>query len=450
MRPAEIDYNSRDKHYFDISNGEVLVGENEQQVYAAQHDNPELIVPLGNLLRQTIESLPYEHYDQADCNEWNEDQFKQFGTWILSILPPPESNYQRVINMSVFNQANKLGVGPSAHDIIRTFNSLSNFYKEIRAENVLAKNQFDDWTIDDFISYLKYVGGDKRPEISDIRRLSRQDPSHPSWKIINDRFKNIGGFRKIQELAGYTVVRLWDRDDFIDWGVKFMEANDGKMPTVTMLDYFSTLQRGPTAVTIYSNFDNIPSYREEIERKYNESQQDKKEAEETLIGKINDDLLSGRVPEELFSSADNEISEINCSVRFDTTCSSADTALFSKESPLPKILNKLGIEELFARYGKYSILCEVAPGMTKDTKISIACGVGSDRSFESLIRRHHRIPLGDIEYAGLTLGVFDYVWPLDQHLTTLKLDDGFDKYKRKIWDKKKEYRRRKKHEKQIA
>jgi hypothetical protein len=398
MRPENIDYSSKDKHFFDTENGEILAGHEELVAYGGEGaENLDNIYSLGSLLRNTEVELPYENYDQVDGQNWPLDRYINYGAWILRAIDKPAKSGEKLINARILDHSNKLGIGPSSVQITNKFgNKITNFYREIRAPETHRPKLFDDWTIDDFIKYVKSVDGDTRPERKRIDQLSKNNPQRPSSRVIHERFASIGGYKKIQELAGYTVVRNWDHQDYIDWGVKFIEANSGLKPTAIMLDYMSTKKLGPSASTVivYGEFKKISLYQAMIMEKYEEFAADQVQANEETLSDIKAETIYGTIPNELFLNNNSPVSE----------------------------------STMLNRYGKYKIISELVPNMSEEAKLSIASDDSKNGSFEAAIRKHNSISTGDIEYAGLTLGVFDYVWPMDSHLKTLKLGSDYEEY----------------------
>jgi hypothetical protein len=102
--------------------------------------------------------------------------------------------------------------------------------------------------------------------------MASQDTSNPSGSFMHERFLNDGGFRGLLEKAGYPVIDLWVKDDFINWGVKFMASNQGVTPQALMLDFLSTKKMGPSAHTVIKKFDKkFRNFQEEVRKKYEES-----------------------------------------------------------------------------------------------------------------------------------------------------------------------------------
>lgn len=426
MRPAELDYTSYETHFFDTQNGEILRGQDELDNYVEQGADIETVYNLGLLLRDRKVALTTENYDSPETINWDRDQFVGYGRWIDQIVAPPihreDHRFQENrLNRDVFDQAARLGLGPGKNAIRRNFGSLSRFYIEIDAESAQFTGVFQEWSIDDFVTYIKSRGNGKRPTTERLREVSRRDPTKPSPDLISTRFKDIGGFSKILELAGYTVVNLWDEQDYIEWGVKFMEANDGELPTSRMANFLSRKHLGPAGRTIIDNFNKISVFQRRVAEEYYNRKDEQAAQRQLRIDRILDDFAAKKLPYELFADLSLE--------------NDAET----KET-LAMVLNGKNANEAILRWAKYSVLNELTPNISSNRRASLSRGEGYDRGFVAAIRKHHDIPAGEIECAALTLDVFDAIWPMDDFKAKLKLGDEYEEYIKEFYVS--EYRKR--------
>lgn len=414
MRPSEIDYSSRLKHYFDVSNGEVLAGKQELNEYVAQEDvNPEHILGLGALLRQNND-LPGENFDTVNPQEWSRERLIEYGRWLYCVVEPPANNKENRLNRDIITRARNLGLAPGYKTIKRIFGSAGQFYVDIEASDTDIRGKFDNWSIEDFVGYIKRTVGDRKPSRAILNQSRKGNPNNPGPKLIHERFQPIGGVRKLFELAGYQVTELWERDDYINWGVNVMQANDGLLPTTTMANYFSRKGHGPSGKAIIDNFNLISEYQKLVARQYYDKEQQDSEERTQKLFEVSKDISNGVIPSELFTSG-------------------------GQRADFRAVVALLGENETILRYAKYKVVESVDPEIPIESKLIISKDGIPYRGFVAAIKKHSKnaISEGGVEYAALVLEVFDDIWPMDSHLETLKLDDEFHKYRRCIEEKRK-------------
>lgn len=429
MRPSEIDFSITRKHYFDLANGEILQGKKDLNQYLENQDvNRNTIVYLGQLLRDGIpqNAGPYE---QSNASQWSSDKLHKFGRWLSKIVPPPTNNHYH-IDREVINNARQLGIGPSKNVLYKRFGSMSLFFKEIGVANFRYRGLHNDWELEDFISYIKQIGQEKRPTAKKIEEVVAKNPSLPSPYIINKRFQHIGGLKTILELAGYLIFENWNNLDYLDWGVKFMQANDGTIPTTIMVEYLSTQTKGPSREKIILNFNSIINYQNNVIDAYNEVKLDNEHDQNVKMSQLKEDLIKGNLPLKIFDLDSNKLTNHYLENRTNKqyVLSENDALIL-----LNDIKSKFEVKELFKRYAMFKVLKEVIPYTSEEAQVSIVLSTINDpnKNFIREINRHYDENSGKIENAALVLGFFDDIWPMNQHLKTLKLDDSFEEYKKK-------------------
>jgi hypothetical protein len=438
MRPSEIDFNAANKqHFFDLSNGEVLQGKIDLGNYIDMGADASNIVNLGHLLRNGIPPESEVPYDRLDVSEWSDDKFRQFGRWLSKVVQPPNNLSHNHLNGNVLKNAKAIGMGPSRRDIRKIFVTLSLFYQEIGESDAHHVGLFKDWDLEDFVRHVKSVGGPKRPTTSDLKAVSDRNPKHPKPDYMRTRFKQIGGLRTLFELAGYPVVDLWEKEDYIDWGVKFMEANKGIVPSSRMADYLSTKKKGPSGSSIRNYFDYIRVYQDEVKSTYQEAQLENEEVKAQKLALLVSDLRHGDVPTDIFKQETEVMStEDPYAEQLKTenlAISKTTIARADAEDIVSNICSQIGTQEVIRRYAMLKVLYETLPYVSLSTKVNLVIRSSQDTGgkFIAQIRHRYDVNPGIIENAALTLDFFDDIWPMRQHLDSLKLDDGYlDYYKR--------------------
>lgn len=425
MKPAEIDYTVTNPSHFNLATGEVLI--DEQIADSEDHD---WIVPIGTLLRSPDLFVEPDScfYERLDTKKWSPDQFKAFAGWLERVIDPPEDLGLKKVTTEKFKVAARLGVGPGESAVHREFGGYSKLYAAARLRDVRTQKLFDDWGVDDAVAYLKKIGNGSPPTEQQLAARQKRNPNSPGHWYLNDRFSDIGGFNKLLELAGYQVVRAWEKPDYIDWGVQFMLANDGKTLTQSAIAYLSSQEKGPSDHGIYGRFDSLSGYQAEVAAHFSERRDEEAAALQEQFRRLGDDLERGALPFMLFSPFAHDSPDA------DFTETVVNT-LYDCEQPIGRIVAALGEQETIVRYAKFQVLQSVAPDMTTETKIKVARGIGQDRSFAAAIRRkrmYDHLTPADIESEALFLGVFDYIWPMDDHMDSLKLDEGYQDFLKKL------------------
>lgn len=246
--PDELPAGAVPTFYYDTKKKKIIEGDDVLQAYINAGAQPTDIANLGYYLRYEEVETELSDYPEIDYTVWDRERYIKFGRWITRIVAPPVQPKEKVLNKDVLKRARAIGLGPSRRSIIIEFGNMSNFYREAEAAGSLIKGSFDDWTIDDFVEYLRNLGHElgRRPTVDDIENAATKSPSNPNRNLMYERFKEEGGINMLLELAGFVVIPRWKPEDYISWGVRVMRANEGKKLTDTVIAYFSERQLGPS------------------------------------------------------------------------------------------------------------------------------------------------------------------------------------------------------------
>lgn len=413
MRPEEIDYSDKRKHYFDISNGEVLAGEEQREHYLAAGAAPEDVRNLGAVLREPLPAFPWATEERLNTADWTPEKYLAFGKWIYAIVAEPTRPQESHLNGRIITNANQAGLGPSVRALRNNFTTITNFYSEIDAKDTHKEHLFDDWEIENFIAFVKQVGGKKRPTIADFAAHAEKHPDKPQphYNYIYERFRDIGGVSKLLELAGYMAVRSWDDEDYIDWGVKFMQANGGIVPSKAMANYLSKKQLGPSEMGIRGHFPSVHDFQMGVLERWRQVEGGRLADRQEKLAAINEGLAAAELPPELFDADSDKV---------------ADNTLLESDP-----------DEAVRRYAEYSVLGLILPGMDNSARVDLclrtekfAGKVGFTTAAKSAVL-DGGITAGEVERGALMAGVFDDIWPMDSHMQTLKLDEGYEEYYKK-------------------
>jgi hypothetical protein len=438
MRPQEIDYSSKRKYYFDTSNGEVLEGQEQVKEYLTGTGNADSIYALGTLLRNSDVPLRPEGYEPLDTKGWPREKYQEYGRWVTRIVAPPTNSQEKKLNNKVLANARRLGIGPSVRTLIVEFNGKSNFYRESQISSTFRTGLFDDWTIDKFVAYVRQVRLEMgiRPKREDLDKQARNSANRPSYNIIYERSREIGGLRKLLELGGGFVAESLDDEGYVNWGTRFMRANDGQLPSNQAINFLSINKLGPSRKPIKQKFGSLPDYQYEVSKRYWEEQSELGRRHEL----IEQDIQSNRIPLSLFifSESSDEQEE---SIRSDELMKALESNL-----PIMEVIEKyISRNETMARTGKYKVVDKLFPLWSQKDKVKISTEGFEERDFVSSIRKKDHglkkdnigmvITAGQIESTALSLHVFDDIWPIDNYLEDLKLGEKYEIYCEKIRQK---------------
>jgi hypothetical protein len=269
------------------------------------------IVSLCDILKVqdygTVESDAYEH---LDVDGWDKDDYISYGRWLNNVVRAPRQQLSPISQM-LLRQAYYLGIGPPESRIARPirFGSMPNFYEAIGAVQERKRNMFNSWTDSQLADHAEKVllelfeetGGETGyvDLNAEIDRRAKDGP-FPSCEI----FRRDGRYpMKYLIEKGYVDTLGMEPEDYVQWGVNFRLANDGKLPTERAVRLLSRTRRAPSWDTFMDNF-RWSDYLVEVDTAYQVRKQQNAQEElqavrkEVEAGKLPDYLLKGE-PEQV-------------------------------------------------------------------------------------------------------------------------------------------------------
>jgi hypothetical protein len=187
--------------------------------------------------------------------------------------------------------------------------------------------------------------------------------------------KQIGGMGELRELLGYPNIRRWDDDDFIDWGVRVMEANKGTGLPLAFAVILSKRRRGPSDTTITSRFKRWDTFRESV---WAEREERENERAEKIRG-YREQTEDGR---------------------------------------LPKGYGRFSETTLVVAAAKYILAQRLTSLSPKDLR---ALPRDTDAFVDALIQANINLTPGRIETEAVMMGIFDDIWDMNS-LAGLKVE----------------------------
>jgi len=248
--------------YFNLENGEVLVGECAALRAARISEFPDSIRDLGELLLdQTLEIHP-DQYERLNVEDWNLRQYIRYGTWIHRLVTPPDEVFTNLSETTLERSA-RLGLGPSVKRITASgrFGSYSNFYREIGTAERQSKGRYDHWPHGRFADHVvkAFLTRPNGMSTSDYLVELAQANEGPGLAPLDT---------ELLDERGYPDIRSWDKDTYKDWGSTVMAANNGKRIKRKYVRYLSGRHRGPSPWAVNDKFDLLSTFQEQSAKRY--------------------------------------------------------------------------------------------------------------------------------------------------------------------------------------
>jgi hypothetical protein len=202
----------------------------------------------------------------------------------------------------------------------------------------------------------------------------------PSGDVYVSRFGSLSAAR---ELAGqHSTIGMTD-EDYIAWAVKVCQANNGKF-TTQQVRLLSAQDKGPSVATIVRRNGKFSNFKAIVMEAYAASVKEKEDKLKT----IQKDLETNQLDPRLFEGAESE-------------------------------------DNLIPLWAKYRVTEEVLPHIDTEAKIKISASSGNGNDFVRAVQlKDPSLHQADIEIAADHLGHLDDIWPLDEHIASLRLVIG--------------------------
>lgn len=372
---------------YDITSSQLLIGKAALAQHIEAGSHPADIVTLREALLDPHLDISSGKNQRLDTRSWDTQDYVTYGRWIASVT---ELEGAKGLTSRIIDRASKLGLGPSVKKIRRStkFNKISLLQKEAGLDKDRRRiGYFDEWTTGDFIEHLRHVGEEKgrRPTIETLKRRREQGLDEPHPNLIKQR---VGSLPLAYELAGFVSTLNWDRDRYLQWGVEFMQANQGKLPTRKSLDILSKAQRGPSYPGVHRWFGGLISYQEQLPGLFRESVKDEYRQRERKIAQIKQEVKDGTIPTHLFKDI---------------------------ESP----------DGVIARYAKFRLVNELFPDLLLKQRVALCIYPLFGVEFADYLKQHKEsLTVWEVEQHAQKLGIKDDIFPVSERIKYLKIYEG--------------------------
>ena len=338
------------------------------------------IVPLPEiLLGREHDDIKAHGYERLDVSQWTSDDYVEYGQWLDSITRGPQQ-VRSQLTKYVLRCAYDLGIGPSDNLIRRKdlFSKLSSFYKALDILPAFEVGKYDTWSDQDLANHGERVllalqsktegqTGRTNNLIEEIDRWARLGQG-PGRRIFRRNGRNV---MEIMALNGYADVKNMKPEDYVQLGVRFMEANHGSLPTVRAFDFLCKSMRAPNSVSFLRRF-RWADYLEQVQAAYKRPDL---YALEQKLPIIKQELKDGTLPHAAISDV-------------------------TVEQALKHVLN---------RRAKWLLVNELLPELDAEHKLASTRGI--NLFFEGLIRTRGNLSDTDIEAAAARLDITEDLWP---------------------------------------
>ena len=370
--------------HFETNEDTVLIGDAAYEAAIAAGVHPLDIQPLRDVLEQPEATVvPEAHTNRAEVDDWTKRDYISYGHWLAKQVCALPDGTPRITS-PILRNAGILGIGPAIKrfEAESRFGSLSEYYAALDMNHLYQRNRFRHWTMSDYVQYLHDVSeaeGGLRPTRQVLQAHALQGKG-PTMGMIT---KATGvTLMELQERIGFPVIHSWSEEDYIDWGVRFMTANDGKAPTARALDILSQRDRGPAAKTIFLKFGAMSTYKEMVIARHEEAEihRQKTLAEnKALLAELTE---SGRIPAGLYEDQD--------------------------------------IERSMARCAKYLVATTLL-GHVPSHDLTHIAQTPPTRFVQRIQTHNAAISAGEVELTALEMGFYDAIWPMNHDLEHLRL-----------------------------
>ncbi len=301
-------------NYFDIASGTLLIGQAAFDAHIEAGGHPADVVSLPDYLAGHVEVEPVVDIPKTRKSDWDSNLDVPYAQWLhaetMQADPPGR------ITEEVVRRAAKLGLGASYKHLKSLPGGLTSLYQKAELQGVKTHRLFDSWTTTDWVNYVAKLGESlqRKPTYVDINEASAL-PGNPSWTLMKKHGVRLS---EVNEKAGWVDVRDWDQDKFIDWGVKFMLANDGHKPTAVLMRILSKKGYGFSPSTIFKGdfFDGLVDYQNQVEAAYDQLVEGKQLADAMREAEYETALESDPFFKKLMSAGATEDRKIQTHARY--------------------------------------------------------------------------------------------------------------------------------------
>ncbi len=367
--------------YFDLATGQLLIGEEAYAAHIEAGNHPGDIEKFGRILVSGTRMINAYDLPNIDHSNWPDSDTP---VWIKHLHETIQrEDPKRVVTKEVILRAGFMGLIPRIRYFRDLPGELSAVYNDAEVFDARQRDNFKHWTTREFVDYVQrlVVRFHGKPSYEQLK-LACSEPGNPNLRQI--RYRIEGGVSTLYEMAGFPNIRTWGYDQYIEWGVKFMFANEGRLPTLPALRHLHAQSLGPDVSTIYKNVAPFSKYKQLVQEDYDLEVEWRNAEREHKLMLIDNALSDGILSLSLYEIAQSE-------------------------------------DELISIWAKYLVIERLLPNLEAQYKCQNSIIQRSDWFIRAIQRVNPEISAGRIEQTASLLGVFDDIWPLDDYMDYLKV-----------------------------
>lgn len=404
MEQTESIYNTdlSTEHYFDRGTGQIIVGRIALNAHLEVGGHPADINTVGELLvSDELDGLSADYYHPRTVSHWTASEAVTYADWLAGQVAKIEG--RRKLTQPILRRGHIMGLGISPNQIVspQRLKSLAELYQRVGRVEATTNRIFDEVSLEELVADLFELGRKlgRKPTEKDVNEQARQDKRYASSDIYH---KRAGGLRAALDLAGWPDIYSWDLEDHLAHGRNFVRANEGLQPSQLAWDFLSRNKKGPSASILrYKFHGGFSEFKLMVSASLDKENQELRLSREEKMLEIQADIESDAVPQQLFDGVESE-------------------------------------DEKILRHSKFLVLKNIGipDNAELETQIKV-CSTGlTERNFAASVKKINEnstlVTTADVEVAALYLGVFDYIWPLDTSVKSLRIidDRGFAMYKK--------------------
>ncbi len=394
-------------YYFDMNNGEwFVVGEdveycariNQYEVsvmdrgdFDSLRDSNGRIQDLGSLLVDaSLEDIP-SIYSWMIVDDWEKDDYLSNVRWLDSVIKSHDP--AAVISTEILVKASRLGIGPGKETVLRGrggFGNLTRLYIEAGLQDARKIGIHRDVGVKSIVRHLENVAREtsQKPTHAILEQRIKEGYEEPT----PFRFRQHGDLAALLEIAGFPNIRRWSEADFVNWGVKFMEDNDGLAPASFHFHALSKQSKGPSFRSIQNNFPDLETYQQKVIDSHQARFQEWPAQRALLLEEVDDAVKNKDLPTQLISTAPTEMQRLRRALQY-------------------RIVEVCGID------------------MTSDVKQHIASMPTQTSFVLELLDSTPGLKVDQIMEAAKSIATNEALWPTPPFLPSLKIVDTRETYK---------------------
>jgi hypothetical protein len=250
-----LEYEPQPLPWFDRSTGQLLIG---QSAIAACVEESGIgdIVPLGTMLNLKPSQTTSLGYERHQYPEWQTNDYISYGHWTIRIIEA-QTAAKRVVR-DHFQNMYHLGLGPSRKSIEEQFGTFIDFKVAINSPVNKTQGLYEHWQLSDYVEYALELATrvDGKPLESDYQSAFHRGEG-PSPAMIFQIGESITG---LNARLRYPNIHSWTEEDFIQWGVRTLRANQGTGLTSRLIDQLSKQHLGPSCSTVVTHFGKLATF----------------------------------------------------------------------------------------------------------------------------------------------------------------------------------------------